>query len=174
MKKVNVTANVAHPIHHLLDELNMSVFQWLVGVRSTEVPKMLRAMTRAMGSVRIAGTGRRQEHHIGNAVESLMWTETGFRVLFQRGLIAADIFDLARRHIDRALKAIEMLGATDSDNWSTVELPPLQKRPDELAESANIRPLILMRARITDEIRALRVREPRTVSDPNTPLKDAA
>jgi len=166
MKKVNVTGNASHPIHQLLDQLNMSVFQWLVGVRSTEVPKMLRAMTRAMGSIRIAGTGRRQEHHIGNAVESLIWTETGFRVLFQRGQIAADIYDVARRHLDRALRALELLGATDSDNWPTIELPPLRKRPDDLAESANIKPLILMRARIEEETRALRVRESQPDSNP--------
>jgi hypothetical protein len=174
MKKINVTINASHPIHQLIDDLNLSVVHWLIGVRSPEVPKMLRAIGRAMGAIRIAGTGRRQEHHVGSAVEALIWVETGFRLLFQGNRISAEIFDLARRHLDRVLKAIELLAATDSESWSTVEMPPLQKRPDNLAEDPSIKSILLLRSRIAEETRALRPLDQQPAPDPKASSKKAA
>jgi hypothetical protein len=174
MKKVNVTINASHPIHQLLDELNLSLIEWIDGVRSTEVPKMFRAISRAMGAIKIAGTGQRPEYHAGSAVASLIWIETGFRVLFQRKLISAEIFELATRRLNRLLKAIELLSAAGSENWPDVELPPLQNPPDVLAEDATIKQIRLLRVRIAEETRALRVRKQEPDTDPNEPIKDAA
>jgi hypothetical protein len=174
MKKVNVTINASHPIHQLLDELNLSLIEWIDSVRSTEVPRMFRAMSRAMGAIKIAGTGQRQNQYVGSAVASLIWIETGFRVLFQRRLISAEIFQLATRRLNRLLRAMELLSATGSENWSTVELPPLEDPPDDLAEDTIIKQIRLLRARISEEARALRLREQKTSPAPNDPLKDAA
>jgi hypothetical protein len=174
MKKVDVTVNASHPIHQLLDELNLSLIEWIDRVESTEVPKMFRAMSRAMGAIKIAGTGQRQHYHVGSAVASLIWVETGFRMLFQRKLIAAEVFDLATRRLNRLLKAIELLSATSSENWPSVELPPLQNPPSELAEDATIKQINLLRVRIAEETRALGLRVQHQGPEPNEPVKDAA
>lgn len=174
MKKVNVTINASHPIHQLLDELNLSLIEWIDGVVSTEVPKMFRAMGRAMGAIKIAGTGQRQALYVGSAVASLIWIETGFRMLFQRNLISAEIFELGTRRLNRLLKALELLSATSSENWPNVELPPLQDPPENVAEDTTIKQIRRLKIRITEETRALQIREKQTTPEPNEPLKDAA
>ena len=174
MKKVNVTINASHPIHHLLDELNLSLIEWIDGVRSPEVPKMFRAMSRAMGAIKIAGTGHRQDYYVASAFASLIWIETGVRTLFQRNLIAAEIFELASRRLNRLLSAVELLSATGSENWPNVELPPLQNAPDDLAEGVTVKKIRLLKARIRKETRALRMREAKPDTDSKGPIEDAA
>jgi len=174
MPTINLTINASHPIHQLLDELHVSVVEWLDGIQTTVSRKMLRAIFRAMGSVKNASVGLRRAFHLGNAVESLNWMDIGFRVLFQRRLISAALYDLARRRLDRILKTVERLAAADDSDWSLVQPPPLEDQPADLAEDAVIKPQRLLFEQVAEETRALRDPQSPPPPEPDAPLKKAA
>jgi hypothetical protein len=174
MTTINLAINASHPIHHLLDELHVSMFEWLSGIQTAEGGKMLRAISRAMGSVKNASVGRRQAFHLGNAIEALICVETGFRVLFQRRQISPALFDKARRRVYRVLKTVERLTAADDLDWSQVEPAPLEEGPADLAEDPIVKRQRLLIERIAKEARALRTRKSPQDPEPEKPLKDAA
>src|SRR5690242_1926572 len=120
MSNLDLTTNANHPIHHALSELHALTRTWLDAVRSPEAAKMRRGTARALGAVQVASTGRRCGYFLGVASESLLWTRSGFEVLFLDRLISNETFDGARRHINRILFAIEQLKAAPLDKWSTV------------------------------------------------------
>jgi hypothetical protein len=174
MKKLNLTANVSHPIHQALSELHVLVSQARAEFPSTVAERLLRATMRARGAVKIAGSGVRRGHHLGMAVESLTWTQNTFEVLLFDGKITPELFDEVRRRLDQVLQGIELLSGAGDGNWSTVALPALAAPPAELAEEPTIKPLRLLVARVAELLLALRKREQQPAPGPTTPKKKAA
>lgn len=174
MKKLNLTANVSHPIHHALSELHVFVAQGPAGIPTTVAARLVRATIRARGAIKIAGSGVRRGHHLGMAVESLTWTQNAFEVLLLDRKITPELFDEARRRLDQVLQGIELLSGAGEGNWSTVELPALADPHADLAEDATIKPLRLLVARVTELVRALRKHEDQPAPGPTRPTRKAA
>lgn len=170
MNKLDLTTNANHPIHHALNELHVLTQTWLNGVRSPSVAKARRWTARALGAVQVASTGRRCDHFLGAASESLLLTKGGFCALFLEGRISEETFDQARRYIDRVLIALERLKTVQVGDWSTVELPALETPPQNLAEDPTIKPLRRILARMAKVARMVRERKkgPPAERDPAT------
>jgi hypothetical protein len=174
MKKPNHAANTNHPIHHALEDLHLSVIQWLHGVRSSEVAGMLRSTRRACRAVEMAATGTRRKHYVQMALEKLRWTRTGFRILLVEGLISESTCLEARAHLSRMILAVEQLGEAEDGNWSTVELPPLEVLPTDSGDDALIKRVRRLRKRFANAVRPAAERDERSVADADTPAKNAA
>lgn len=174
MKKPNHTANTNHPIHHALEDLHLSVVQWLAGVDSSEVSGMLRSTRRACRAVEMAATGTRQKHYVRMALEKLRWTRTGFRMLSVEGLIAEATLLEARAHLNRMIHAIEQLNEAEEGNWSTVELPPIEAPPADPGDDALIKRIRRLRKRFANPVRPVVERDEQSLTDADTPAKKAA
>jgi hypothetical protein len=174
MKNLNLTANASHPIHHALSELHLFVTKGFGQAPSTEAARLIRATIRARGAVKIAGAGVRRGHHLGVAIESLLWAQNGFEVLLLNGKIEHEMFDEARRRLDQVLQGLERLSGAADGSWSTVELPKLEAPSTDLAEDATIKPLRLLVARVTELVLGLRNREGKPAPKPTTPTTKAA
>jgi hypothetical protein len=173
MKKLNLTTNASHPIHHALSELHVLVAKGLAQVPSTEAARAIRATFRARGALKIAGSGVRCGHHLGMAVESLIWTQNAFEVLLLDDRITPELFDEARRRLDQILQGIERLSGVSDGNWSTVELPSLADPPTDLAEAPTLKPLRLLVARVTELVLGLSKRDRPPTSEPTKPKEKA-
>jgi hypothetical protein len=161
MDKPSLTAIPAHPIHAALEKLHLLVRDLLAGVESPEATRMRRATARALVTVEVAAAGLRRDHHLKVAMEALVSTRAGFRLLFLEGKVAAETVDEARRRINRILTALDGLNAAEGD-WSKVELPALEDAPKDLAQDPTIKGLRRVVARAAAVARAVRERERRS------------
>jgi len=135
---------------------------------------MRRATARAMGAVRIAATGSRRFHHLRLAWDSLLWTQNGFDVLLGDGQISDKTFDKARRHLHRILICLEQLMAAEDLDWSTVELPAIEKPPQNLVEDPDIKRWRRVSTWLEKKPPSgIEVKQP-DPKEPDTPEKDAA
>jgi hypothetical protein len=174
MKKPTLAANASHPIHQALVDLHGLVRKWLAPLESADASRMRRATARAMGAVRIAATGSRRFHHLRLAWESLLWVQNGFDVLLGDAQVSDKTFDKARRHLHRVLVCLERLMATDEDSWSTVELPAIEKRPENLAEEPTIKRLRRLPSWVEKTPPSVTGANQPDSGVPDTPKKDAA
>jgi len=174
MKKPNHTANTNHPIHHALEDLHLSVVEWLAGVQSSEVAGMLRSTRRACRAVDMAATGTRPKHYFRMALEKLRWTRTGFKILSVEGLISEATLLEARAHLNRMIHTVEELSEAAEGNWSTVELPPIETPPTDPGDDPVIKRIRRLRKRFANAVRSVVERDEQSLADADTPDKKAA
>jgi hypothetical protein len=168
MSNLDLTTNQAHPIHNALNELHALTKTWLAGVLSPAVAKMQRGTARALGAVQVASTGRRCGYFLGVASESLLLTRGGYYALFLEREISSEIFDEARRRINRILVGLEQLKTVPLAEWSTVELPVLEAPPQTLDEDPTIKPLRRILVKAAKAARLVRPKAPPGQRDPAT------
>jgi hypothetical protein len=103
-----------------------------------------------------------------------LWTLNGFEVLLGDGLISDKTFDKARRHLHRVLSCLERLIAAEDASWSSVELPALEKPPEDLGEDPTIKRLCRLSTWVAKTAPSgTSVNQP-DPKEPDTPEKDAA